>query len=97
MKKQFYISIVAISALFLTLAGLPAQAGDTDDRKITVYPNPINRGAALTVEMPTGDYGELTVILYNTVGKRVHTLKTTNKTVDFNVPDISGIYFLRIV
>ena len=95
MKKQFFLTIIVICTFCLT--ALSAYAGASNDRKLTAYPNPIDKGAVLTVEMPSGEYGELTVILYNTVGKAVYTLKTTNKTIEFNVPEISGIYFLRIV
>ena len=96
MKKQFFLTItVAICAFCFTV--LPMYAGNTAERKFTAYPNPIDKGAVLTVELPSGAYGELTVVLYNTVGKPVYTLKTTNQTVEFNVPDVSGIYFLRIV
>ena len=71
-------------------------AQDLTEKKLKAYPNPIDRGALLTIEMP-GDRGELTVFLYNTVGKVVQTLKTSNQTVQFNAPDISGIYLLRFV
>ena len=86
--RQLIISIFA-----LCLTALPAMASE---KKMNAYPNPIDRGAALTVSMPTGDYGELTVILYNTVGRAIHTTKTTGKEVEFPAPDISGIYILRI-
>ena len=71
-------------------------AQDFTEKKLKAYPNPIDRGALLTIEMP-GDRGELTVFLYNTVGKVVQTLKTSNQTVQFNAPDVSGIYLLRFV
>ena len=95
MMKQIFLPIVVICTFCLTV--LPANAGKSDDRKLTAYPNPIDRGAVLTVEMPLGEHGEVTVVLYNTVGKVIHTQKTTNKSVEFKVPDISGIYLLRIL
>ena len=93
--KQFFLSIIVICAFCLTV--LPANAGDSDEKKFKAYPNPIERGALLTVEMPTSEHSELTVVLYNTVGKVIHTFRTTNKTVEFNAPNVSGIYLLRIV
>ena len=69
---------------------------NTTEKKIKVYPNPVERGALLTIEMP-GERGEMTVFLYNTVGKVIHTFKTSNQKVQFNAPDISGIYLLRFV
>jgi len=93
--KQFLYTIIMMCTFSLT--ALPAYSGNLDERKSTAYPNPVERGAVLTVEMPSGDYGEVTVILYNTVGKVINTLITTNKTVDFKAPEITGIYFLRIM
>ena len=87
-----YISILLMCMFFIT-----ASHASSDDRKVTASPNPVDRGAVLTVELPTEEeYGEITVILYNTVGRPIHTQKTLNKTVEFNVPNISGIYLLRI-
>ena len=79
-----------------SLTVLPAQADNSPERKLKAYPNPIDRGALLTVELPDS-HGEMTVFLYNTVGKVIQTLKTSNKKVEFNVPDVSGIYLLRFV
>ena len=94
MIKQYFLTIIVMCAFCLTV--LPAQADNSPERKLKAYPNPIDRGALLTVEMP--DYqGEMTVFLYNTIGKVIQTFKTSNKIVEFNVPDVSGIYLLRFV
>jgi len=93
--KKFILSIIVICTFCLAL--LPAIAGELDEKKIKVYPNPVVRGTPLTIEMLVGEHGERTVILYNTVGKEIHKLKTTDKTVEFNAPDVSGIYLLRII
>ena len=87
--------MIAFCMFCLTI--LPTNASNTGDKKLIAYPNPIYKSAVLTVEIPDGEYSDLTVVLYNTVGKQIYSLKTTTKTVEFNVPDISGIYFLRIV
>ena len=94
MKKKNFLTIIAMCVLFLML--LPVLADNAPEKKIKAYPNPIDRGALLTVEMPD-DCSEMTVSLYNTVGKVIQTFKTTNRKVEFNVPDISGIYLLRVV
>jgi len=72
------------------------HANDVTEKNFTVYPNPVDRGALLTIEIPE-DRDEMTVLLYNTVGKVIHTYKTTNKKIEFNAPEISGIYLLRFV
>ena len=91
-----YFSIILICAL--CLATLPAQANNpVEESKLKVYPNPVQRGAMVTVEMPASGHGEVSVVLYNTVGKVIHTLKTTDDTVELSAPEISGIYLLRII
>ena len=94
MMKQNFLSIIAMCVFCLIV--LPVQADDSPDKIFKAYPNPVSRGALLTVEIPV-DRGEMTVFLYNTVGKVVQTFKTSNKKVEFNAPNISGIYFLRFV
>jgi len=92
--KQYLLTLTMMCAFCLTV--LSAQADNPIEKKLKAYPNPIDRGALLTVEMPD-NHGEVTVFLYNTVGKVIHTFKTHNKKVEFNAPDVSGIYLLRFV
>lgn len=63
---------------------------------IKIYPNPVYRGGLLTIDIPAGK-GELTVSMYNTLGKVIHTTKTADKKIEINMPDASGIYLLRFV
>ena len=91
-----YFSIIMICALCLT-SMLAHASSKTDDNEFKIYPNPIQRGAVLTVEIPTNKYGEVYVKLYNTVGKVIQSQKTTDNIVEFNAPEISGIYLLRII
>ena len=93
--KQFFLTITMILTFSLNL--LLVYAGKSDERKLNVYPNPIERNTVLTIDMPTGEYEEITLYLYNTVGKVIHITKTTDKKVEIKAPDISGIYLLRIV
>ena len=94
MIKQYFLTMIVMCVLCLTV--LPAQADNSTGKKMKAYPNPIDRGAILTVEMPD-NRGEMTVFLYNTVGKVIQTFKTSNKKVEINAPDVSGIYLLRFV
>lgn len=66
------------------------------DEKLKAYPNPVSKGGLLTIEIPS-NRTDLTLFLYNTVGKVVQTFKITDQKMEFNVPDISGIYLLRFV
>jgi len=104
MIKHKFLSIIMI--YLFCLAVLPAHADGVQDfsiqtdntiqKKTKVYPNPIDRGSLLTIEIP-GDGIETTLLMYNTVGKLIWTHKTFNKKVDFQAPDVSGIYLLRFV
>jgi len=72
------------------------HANDAVERNLTVYPNPVDRGALLTIEIPE-DRDEMIILLYNTVGKVIQSYKTSNKKIEFNAPEISGIYLLRFI
>ena len=91
MKRLFF------SLLMICAFGLNANASDTDERNLKVYPNPIERNTLVTVEMPKYEHGEVTVHLYNTVGKLVSTIKSADEKVEFFAPEVSGIYLIRIV
>ena len=80
----------------VTPADNPFESQIPTDKKVKVYPNPINRSNVLTVEVPA-EHGELTISLYNTVGKVIHTFKTSDKKFAFNAPEVSGIYLMRVV
>jgi len=90
--KQLFFSLLMICAF-----GLNANASDADERNLKVYPNPIERNALVTIDMSKFEHDEVTVYLYNTVGKLVNTFKTTEGKVEFIAPDVSGIYLIRIV
>jgi len=94
MIKHSFLSIIAMCVLCLTIT--PLHASDSLEKKMKVYPNPVERGTLLTIEMPD-DRSEMTVILYNTVGKEIQTIKSFNNRIIFHAPDISGIYLLRFV
>ena len=66
------------------------------EEKLKAYPNPVSKGGLLIVEIPS-DKGEITLFMYNTVGKVVQTLKTSDKKIELNVPQTTGIYLLRFV
>jgi hypothetical protein len=92
MKKQRFLIMIAMCMFCLTVV-----ADDvTPEKKLKAYPNPVERSATITIEIPD-DRGEVTLILYNTVGKVIHTVITSNKKVEFQAPEISGIYLLRSV
>ena len=94
MKKRYFIFKLAMFVFFLGV--LPANAGETSEKKFNVYPNPVDRGAVMTIETPD-DCGEVTLFLYNAVGKVVQTVKLTTKTTDIDAPILSGIYIMRFV
>ena len=76
------------------LAAIPVLADDAIDKKIKVYPNPVDRGSIVSIDIPD-NHSEMTVVLYNTVGKVIQTFKSSNEKIVFNAPDVSGIYLLR--
>jgi len=93
--KKFILPIIVIFTL--CLGAFSATASEYEEKKIKVYPNPVVRGTPLTIEMLAVDHSERTVILYNTVGKEILRTKSTDKMVEINAPEVSGIYLLRII
>jgi len=94
MIKRIFLTIIVTCMFCLT--NMSVYAGDSIEKKIKAYPNPIERGDLLTVEIQD-NRTEVTVILYNTVGKAIRTIKTSNNKISFHVPETTGIYLLRIV
>ena len=95
MMKRHFISIILMFVFCLTV--MPVLADDvTPEKKLKAYPNPVDRGALMTVEIPDVR-GEMTLFLYNTVGKVIKTVTISDKKVEFHAPEVGGIYLLRFV
>ena len=93
--KHRFLSVVLMCMFCLTL--MPVRADDiTSEKKLKAYPNPVERGALMTVEIPDAR-SEMTLFLYNTVGKVIKTVTTSDKKVEFQAPEVGGIYLLRFV
>jgi len=79
----------------------PEQSGGNmndvqDERKIVLYPNPVND--VLYVDLGNETAGSCDIRLYNSLGNLCRQAKSANETVvEFNVSNLSGgIYFLII-
>ena len=90
--KQLLLSFIMICVFSLT-----THASGTDEKNYKIFPNPIERNELVAIEIAKYEHGELTVFLYNTVGKIIKTMRTTNGKVEFVVPEVGGIYLVRIV
>ena len=103
LNKQKKMNMIRHRLLFIILmfvfclTVMPVHADDViPERKLKVYPNPVERGAVLSVEIPD-HREEMTLFLINTVGKVIKTVSVSSKKVEFHAPDVGGIYLLRIV
>jgi len=94
MYKHSLIFIISMCVMCLTFT--PIYASDSAERKMKAYPNPIERNAQMTIEIPD-NRSEMTVILYNTVGREVQRFRASNNKITFYAPDISGVYLLRFI
>ena len=90
--KCIFLTIIAVC--ISCLAADPVLADDAIDKKIKVYPNPVDRGSIVFIDIPD-NHSEMTVVLYNTVGKVIQSFNSSNEKIVFNAPDVSGIYLLR--
>jgi len=94
--KLLFFSLIMICVLCLTANA--SVTGEKNGEKIyKIFPNPIERNALVTIEMLKYEHDEMTVFLYNTVGKIIHTTKTVNGKVEFVAPNVGGIYLIRIL
>ena len=91
-----YIFLTATLICMCCFTVIPVHADDSTEKKLRIYPNPVERGTMMTIDLPARQ-GEMTVVLYNTVGKVMQTFKSPNNTITFHAPDVSGIYLLRFV
>jgi len=94
MMKHIFLSIFVVCMCCLTAT--PVHADDSTEKKIKVYPNPVDRNALVIIDIPE-DHSEMTVVLYNTVGKVIQNFKSSNNKITFYAPEISGIYLLRFM
>ena len=94
MYKHSLIIIISICVLFFATA--PTFASDSAERRMKAYPNPIERSALMTIEIPD-TRSDMTVVLYNTVGREIQRFRASNNKITFHAPDISGVYLLRFV
>ena len=92
--KRISLTIILMCMCCLTVS--PVLAGDSIEKKTRVYPNPVDRSALVTIDIPDNRV-ETTVVLYNTVGKLIQTFKCYNNKITFYAPDVSGIYLLRFM
>lgn len=98
--KHFYTIVIVfclIPAYSFSIEAQDASNQSAAFEKVKAYPNPINKGGTFTVEIPENIKGELTISLYNTVGKIIYTTKTGEKKVEMTAPLTTGIYLIRFV
>jgi len=95
MMKHRFMTIILMFAF--CLAVVPVSADDViPEKKLKAYPNPVDRGAVISVEIPD-DHSEMTLFLYNAVGKEIQKVTVSGKKKEFHAPNVSGIYLLRFV
>jgi hypothetical protein len=111
--KYFYTLVITVSLLCTLTPAEAYQADSSErgrvaavakttflafapDKRIKVYPNPVKTGDVFTIDVPE-DLDEVTIFLYNTVGKVIHTEKTRNKKIEIDVPRPGGVYLLRLI
>ncbi|MDR1866242.1 MAG: T9SS type A sorting domain-containing protein [Bacteroidales bacterium] len=91
----FCLRIISVQAYHQTDV-VVVRSLSVPEKKVKIYPNPVNKGGTFTVEIPE-ETGELTISIYNTVGKVIHSVKTSEKKVEINAPNAYGIYLIRFV
>jgi len=66
-----------------------------NENEIMIYPNPVHRGAMLTLANHS-NYTELSVSIVNLVGQIISVEKYSNTTIHVQMPNEAGTYFVKI-
>jgi type IX secretion system substrate protein/NHL repeat-containing protein len=75
----------------VTHAGTTGVANVSDDRRISIYPNPVSTELTITADLITQ------IIITNLIGQAVYARDYHAETVSVNVADLPvGVYFVRI-
>lgn len=67
-----------------------------NENEILVYPSPVHRGATLTLANHS-NYAELSVSIVNLVGQIISVEKYSNTTIQVQMPNDAGTYFVKII
>ena len=78
----------------LTSVELP---GDAAGDEISVFPNMLNAGQAVTVKTPKTDVSLSEVVVYNLTGKEVYHTIALGNMVELKSPAVAGMYLLRAI
>lgn len=62
-----------------------------------IYPNPIDRGAMLSIALSTHKTENVTVEIINALGEIVSTLRSNQYPIAVKAPSVSGVYMVRLV
>lgn len=94
-QRTRHKKVVSLLKDSLAFTGLTQKA-------LTVYPNPVSRGAAVTLSMRLDEPGTYSAQLFNTSGVLIETMKVEggekSKNVLMDIPPtlVAGIYFIRL-
>jgi hypothetical protein len=76
---------------FRSLAGM-----DEFGRQVHVFPNPVSRGANVSLGMTEDTSGEVQVEIINALGAVLSVETSTKLPSSIKAPEVSGVYTLRI-
>ena len=62
-----------------------------------VYPNPVEHGQRLNLDLTTDEVGEVRIEIVNALGAVVETVSSPSQLTTFRAPETAGVYTLRIV
>ena len=77
----------------LTSVELP---GDITSKEISVFPNMLNAGEAVTVKTIKTDVSLSEVVMYNLTGKEVYRTTASGNMISLRTPAMAGVYVLKV-
>lgn len=70
------------------------ENGQEDGLSFNIYPNPVNKGNSVTVEMPVTDAEGGVINVYTMTGVSLSSTKVQGSHTIVNMPSVSGVYML---
>ena len=64
--------------------------------RMQVYPNPVEHGQRLTLDLTTDEAGEVRIEIVNALGAVIETVNTPSQLTTLKAPETAGVYTLRI-
>lgn len=96
-NKEYHVELVTVAGKAMKTCSVKANPSAIS--ALTAYPNPVQSGQTLQVNLPTKENNSVsrTLRIVSITGEVVRQLKTTTSNLSINMPTQPGMYILQVV